>query len=61
MNGIYIKAYFGNWKKVDFIQAKQFVQSFYNNITITSDHKKRCEIIEKNHLKGTTVNLLMSL
>ena len=58
MNNIQIKSLFTNWHNVSEEQAIKYVTFLINNIT-TMNNEKVIEYIEKNRLKGITVDELL--
>lgn len=58
MKKIQVRAYFG-WHDVNKEQAKKFIEDFINNMPNVSTYLEKVEIVNRDHLKGITVQELL--
>lgn len=58
---IKVKGFFGDWKEVNKVQAKKFVNHFIAGIVTTSSIDRKIEMVEGKHLQGIKVKELLNM
>lgn len=62
MNEIYIKAFFGDWKKVTKEEAKKYCEyKMKYGIPAVAGKEQKIKIINEKHLKGITYEELQKI